>query len=171
MTERHTDIVALLPRLRRYARVLTGSAEAADDLVQDCVERALSRLHLWQEGTNLRAWLFTVMHNLHVNQVRQAKRRREEALDHGPEGARVTPRALVEAPRQDDVVELRTVATMLRQLPAEQREVLVLVCVEELSYREAAEVLAVPIGTVMSRLARARERLRTLGQSPARAAP
>lgn len=141
------------PRLRRYARALTGDATRADDLVQDTLERALSRLSLWRRG-NLRAWLFAIMHNLFVNQVRSPQRL-EFADDH----------ALLDAPArptQTDNLELHDLYTALQGLPAEQREVLLLVALEELTYEEAAKVLAVPIGTIMSRLSRARSRLRGL---------
>ena len=159
MTAERSEIVALIPRLRRYARALTGNADQADDLVQDCLERALGRLHLWRSGTNLRAWLFTIMHNLHVNNMRRRAIRPDgEPLPDWDAGGRVRP-------VQDDVVELRSVVGALRQLPDEQREVLLLVALEELSYREAADALGIPIGTVMSRLARGRERLRQLGGS------
>lgn len=159
MTAERSEIVALIPRLRRYARALTGNADQADDLVQDCLERALGRLHLWRSGTNLRAWLFTIMHNLHVNNMRRRAIRPDgESLPDWDAGGRVRP-------VQDDVVELRSVVGALRQLPDEQREVLLLVALEELSYREVADALGIPIGTVMSRLARGRQRLRQLGGS------
>lgn len=154
-------IVELIPRLRRYARALTGSADLADDLVQDCLERGLSRIHLWRQGSDLRAWLFTIMHNLHVNNVRRARIRPDLTQAEPVEGVRPAV--------QHDVVELRSIIAALQRLPEEQREVVVLVAVEELSYREAAAVLDVPIGTVMSRLARGRERLRSfsgVGASP-----
>ena len=156
MNEREQAIVALIPRLRRYARALTGSADLADDLVQDCFERALSRLVLWRHDPDPRAWLFTIMHNIYVNNVRRAQTRPDK--DRLPEwetgsGTR---------PVQDDVVELHSIAAALQRLPEDQREVVVLVGLEELSYRETAAVLGVPIGTVMSRLARGRERLRQL---------
>ncbi len=148
-------IVELIPRLRRYARALTGNPDLADDLVQDCLERGLSRLHLWRRGSDLRAWLFTIMHNLHVNNVRRSRIR--------PDGTQAddTHTGQIQ-PRQDEVVELRSIVAALRQLPEDQRAVLLLVAVEEMSYREAALILSLPIGTVMSRLARGRERLRAL---------
>lgn len=155
MGQREQEIVDLIPRLRRYARALTGQADTADDLVLDCVERGLSRLHLWRAGSDLRAWLFTIMHNLHVNNVRRSRIR--------PDGAALPEwETTGSAPRQDDVVELNSIVAALKQLPDEQREVILLVGLEELSYREAAAVLDVPIGTVMSRLARGRDKLRQL---------
>lgn len=152
------DIVAEVPRLRRYARILLKDQGAADDLVQDCLERALSRIHLFQPGTNLRAWLFTIMHNLHVNAVIRA--RREAPAPNGDAGSDelhcATP------PSQGQGLTLRDMERALDQLTSEQRAVVLLVGVEGLSYAETASVLSVPVGTVMSRLARGRERLRSL---------
>lgn len=149
------EITALIPHLRRYARALTGDRFFADDLVQDTLERAWGRLHLWRPGSDLRAWLFTIMHNLHVNQART--RRSEESMD-----LRNEPMESGARPSQEDRLGIRDLAMALRRLPHEQREVLLLVGLEEMSYQEAAEVLRVPLGTVMSRLFRGRERLRAL---------
>ena len=147
------SLVALIPRLRRYARALVGDRAAADDLVQDTLERAWAKLHLFRQGTDLRAWLFTVMHNVHVNQVRAA--RPTDALeDEMPE--------LAQRAVQGDALLVRDLDRALAALPAAQREVLLLVALEDLSYEETANVLGIPIGTVMSRLARAREKLRVL---------
>ena len=157
----HPDLVAALPRLRRYARVLTGDVHRADDLVQDTLARAWEKRRLWQAGSDLRAWLFTIMHNVHVNQY--AVRRREFAqasldADDGPAaGWEIPVRAT-----QSDRVELAEVLAQVGRLPVEQREVLILAAVEELRYEEIAEVLGVPIGTVMSRLSRARDKLRRM---------
>jgi RNA polymerase sigma-70 factor (ECF subfamily) len=139
--------------LRRYARALAGDRAAADDLVQDTLERAWAKLHLFRGGTDLRAWLFTVMHNVHVNQVRAA--RPTDALDE--EMPELAQRAV-----QGDALVVRDLERALAALPAAQREVLLLVALEDLSYEETAQVLGIPIGTVMSRLARAREKLRVL---------
>jgi RNA polymerase sigma-70 factor (ECF subfamily) len=147
------QVVAYIPRLRRYARALVGERAAADDLVQDTLERALNKLHLWKRGTDLRAWLFTVMHNVHVNQVRS---RREYATLEG-DALELPVRAT-----QEIGLEARDLERMLARLPVEQREVLLLVVLDEMSYEEAAGTLGVPIGTVMSRLARAREKLRAM---------
>lgn len=147
----HQDIVNELPRLRRYARALTHDTALSDDLVQDTVERALSRFTLWRPG-NLRAWLFTIMHNVYVNQVRAAP---PLAKDDAP------PELPVRA-TQADSLEMRDLARSLARLPTEQREVLLLIGLEDLSYEEAATIIGVPIGTVMSRLSRGRERLRAL---------
>jgi len=149
------SLIALIPRLRRYARALVGERAAADDLVQDTLERAWSKLHLYRHGTDLRAWLFTVMHNVHVNQVRAA--RPTAALeDDMPE--------LAQRAVQGDALLVRDLERAIAALPAAQREVLLLVALEDLSYDETARVLGIPIGTVMSRLARAREKVRALMQ-------
>ena len=143
-----------IPRLRRYARALTGDRNAADDLVQDTLERALSRLHLWRQGSDLRAWLFTIMHNIYVNQTRSRIRHPHEALDES------AAEALHD--REPDWAELRDIDDALARLPADQRAVLLLVGLEQFTYGEAAQVLEVPLGTVMSRLSRGRERLRLI---------
>lgn len=156
----HPDLVAAIPRLRRYARVLTGDATRADDLVQDTLARAWEKRRLWQAGSDLRAWLFAIMHNVHVNQL--ALRRREAmnvSLDADTEGAGWQ---LPVRPNQLERVELLEVIREMGRLPVEQREVLLLAAVEELRYEEIAALLSVPIGTVMSRLSRARDRLRRL---------
>ena len=146
------EISAHIPRLRRYARALVGDSHRADDLVQDTLERALVKFRLWRRGSDLRAWLFTIMHNIFINQL---KARREFALDDALE-------AVLQSAPQSDALELRDLDAALRQLPAEQREVLLLVGLEQLSYAEASKVLDIPVGTVMSRLSRGRERLRAL---------
>ena len=146
------EIAAHIPRLRRYARALAGDSHRADDLVQDTLERALTKFHLWRHGSDLRAWMFSIMHNVFINQL---KARRELALDEAAE-------AMLEGAAQSDPLELRDLDAALRRLPAEQREVLLLVGLEQLSYAEASQALDVPVGTVMSRLSRGRERLRGL---------
>jgi RNA polymerase sigma-70 factor (ECF subfamily) len=151
-------LVELIPRLRRYARALVGDRATADDLVQDTLERAWAKLHLYRRGTDLRAWLFTVMHNVHVNRVRAT--RPTDLLDEElPDLAQGAP--------QPDALLLRDLDRAIGRLPAEQRAVLLLVTLEEMSYEEVARALGVPIGTVMSRLSRAREKLRAmmLGQA------
>ena len=147
------DLIDHLPRLRRYARALTLDMAQADDLVQDTLERALVKLDLWRPGTDLRAWLFTLMHNLFVNKVR-ANRPRETDLDE----ARDVP----VSGGQMDALALRDIHAALGRLPTEQREVILLVGLEQFGYGEAAHILGVPLGTVMSRLSRGRERLRQL---------
>jgi RNA polymerase sigma-70 factor (ECF subfamily) len=150
------DVEALIPRLRRYARALAGSREGADDLTQDTLERAWSKRDLWQAGTNLRAWLFTVMHGVFVNGRR--KTRAIESL----EASDGVLEQRDEAASAETAIAVNDLRRALVRLPDEQREVVLLVGLEQLSYAEAAQVLAVPIGTVMSRLSRGRERLRQL---------
>jgi len=160
----HPDLVAAIPRLRRYARVLTGDASRADDLVQDTLARAWEKRRLWQAGTDLRAWLFTVMHNVYVNQLALARREAGNiSLDADTNGAAWQ---LPVRGNQLDRVELLELVTQMGRLPPDQREVLLLAAVEELRYEEIARVLSVPIGTVMSRLSRAREKLRRLVAEP-----
>ena len=152
-------LVDLIPRLRRYARALVGERAGADDLVQDTLERAWSKLHLYRRGTDLRAWLFTVMHNVHVNKLRAA--RPTDPLDEAmPE--------LAQRAAQADALLVRDLDRAIARLPADQRAVLLLVTLEEMSYEEVARTLGIPIGTVMSRLSRARDKLRMLmlGQTP-----
>jgi len=146
-------LVELIPRLRRYDRALVGDRATADDLVQDTLERAWAKLHLYRRGTDLRAWLFTVMHNVHVNRVRAA--RITDPLDEEmPELAQRAP--------QGDALMVRDLDRAITRLPAEQRAVLLLVTLEEMSYEQVAGTLGIPIGTVMSRLSRARDKLRAL---------
>ncbi|ANJ67323.1 hypothetical protein A9404_07940 [Halothiobacillus diazotrophicus] len=150
------EIKACIPRLRRYARVLLGSGQQAgvDDLVQDTLERAWRKIHFWRWGSDLRPWLFGIMHNLYVDQVRR-NRLPTQSLDDAAFETAVPP-------GQDGLLELQNLQDALRRLPQEQRAVLLLVAVEELSYRDVARTLGIPQGTVMSRLSRARARLREL---------
>nr|WP_255635533.1 sigma-70 family RNA polymerase sigma factor [Azospirillum sp. 412522] len=151
-----------IPRLRRFARAMVRDATLADDLVQECLERALSRLHLWRPGTNLRAWLFTILRNLHINGVR----RRQPVVDIDAEAQA----AIGAAPGSQFVrMELRDLRRALALLPNEQREVVLLIGLEGISYNEAADILGISIGTVKSRLSRGRRALRLLmeGQNPA----
>lgn len=152
------DILAEIPRLRRYAFVLLRDQVAADDLVQDSLERALSRQNLFQPGTNLRAWLFTIMHNLHVNAVIKARR----APPAGTTDDIAESHRSAVSPSQGDHLMLRDLERALGSLSEDQRTVVLLVGLEGLSYAETASVLEVPVGTVMSRLARGRSRLRSL---------
>jgi RNA polymerase sigma factor (sigma-70 family) len=146
-------LVELIPRLRRYARALVGERSSADDLVQDTLERAWAKLHLYRRGTDLRAWLFTVMHNVHVNRVRST-RTNDPLEDEMPE--------LAQRGTQPDALLMRDLDRAIARLPADQRAVLLLVTLEEMSYEEVARTLGIPIGTVMSRLSRAREKLRAM---------
>jgi|UPI00035C3F3E RNA polymerase sigma-70 factor, ECF subfamily len=141
-----------IPRLRRYARALTRNVQTADDLVQDCLERAWRKAHHWEAGTDLRAWLFTLMHNVHINAARR-KRPETEAMEH-------TDYADPKTSGADNALALRDLEQGLALLSPEQREVLLLVCLEDMTYEQVAAVTGVPIGTVMSRLHRARERMR-----------
>lgn len=148
------QLIENIPHLRRYARVLTRDNQQTEDLVQDCLDRAWSRMSQWQADTNLRAWLFTIMHNLHVNTLRRNSRQVEwEYLD---------GKDLVDTRQtdQEGAMDLRDLEKALNRLSADQREVLILVCVEGLSYAQVSEVLNVPTGTIMSRLHRAREEMR-----------
>jgi RNA polymerase sigma-70 factor (ECF subfamily) len=152
-----------IPRLRRYARALTRDINAADDLVQDCLTRALSKIHLWQEGTDLRAWLFTILHNQYVNHVRRAVREGQAV------GLSDAEPLLTSAPNQGKRLELRDLERAIAKLPEEQRSVLLLVGLEGMRYEEVAAVLDVPVGTVRSRLSRGRDTLRQLmDMKPAR---
>jgi RNA polymerase sigma-70 factor (ECF subfamily) len=153
--DRGNQFLQHIPRLRRYARALTGDRSRADDLVQDTLERALVKLHLWHPGSDLRAWLFTIMHNVHINQLRAHAGAVSASLDD-------EAMQLAAQPVQPDMLELRDLQGMLLRLPDEQREVLLMVGLEQLTYGETAAALGIPIGTVMSRLSRARERLRSL---------
>jgi RNA polymerase sigma-70 factor (ECF subfamily) len=143
-----------IPALRRYAWAMVRERQAADDLVQDCLERALGRWHMRRDDANARAWLFAILRNLFLNTLRQRKRR----------GGHVGVEALEELPAADGGGERALIAkdalAVLDTLPEEQRALLLLIGVEELSYQEAAEVFGVPIGTIMSRLSRARAQLR-----------
>jgi RNA polymerase sigma-70 factor (ECF subfamily) len=155
------SIAPHIPRLRRYARALAGDQHAADDLVQDTVERAINKRHLWRPGSDLRAWLFAIMHNVFVNQLRARQAHPEAAIDEDD---------LPAVPSVQGVrLEIRDLESALALLPPEQREIVLLVGLEQLSYAEVAKALDIPIGTVMSRLFRGRERLRALitGTTPA----
>ncbi len=143
-----------VPRLRRYARALAGNRDDADDLVQDTLERAWTKSALWRGVTDMRAWLFGMMHNLHVDGVRRPRLHTVAQDEDTPE----TPAA----PTQGDRLAVLDLQASLEQLPVEQREILLLVALEDMSYAEVAQTLGVPIGTVMSRLSRGRERLRSL---------
>jgi RNA polymerase sigma-70 factor (ECF subfamily) len=150
-----------IPRLRRYARALSRDACRADDLVQSCLERAIAKQHLWQPGTDLRAWLFTILHNQHVNEVRRSVREGvtvqvEDMADHLP----VESTASIK-------LELRDLRTAMAKLAEEQRQVVLLVGLEGMQYEEVAQILGVPVGTVRSRLSRGREQLRRVMRAEA----
>jgi RNA polymerase sigma-70 factor, ECF subfamily len=160
MANFHDLVEREIPRLRRYARALTRSADRADDLVQDTLVRAIAKAHLWQAGTDIRAWLFTIMHNQHVNLVRRDMRE-EATVDVDQLSS-----SLVATTDPTGARQLRELEQALGCLPEEQRAVILLVGLEGMSYETAAEVLRVPIGTVRSRLSRGREALRGLMSVP-----
>lgn len=145
-----------IPRLRRYARALTRDAARADDLVQSCLVRAVAKEHLWQPGTDLRAWLFTILHNQNVNEVRRSVR--EGVAVAVDDVASVLTMPSNAGPR----LQLRDLERAIALLPKEQRQVVLLVGLEGMRYEEVAVVLDIPIGTVRSRLSRGREMLRKL---------
>ena len=150
-------LLSWVPRLRRYARALAGNRDDADDLVQDTLERAWSKSGFWREGgevRDLRAWLFSVMHNLHVDGIRRPKLATVLMDDDTPEVA--------VAPTQGERLAVLDLQGALDLLPIEQKEIVLLVVLEEMSYADVAVTLGIPIGTVMSRLSRGRERLRAL---------
>ncbi len=145
-------MIACIPRLRRYARALIGDRTGADDLVQDTVERGWSRMSSWRPGSDMRAWLFAIMHNLHIDEIRRPSITTVELDDETPISALHAPPA--------DGMQLRDLESALKTLSVEQREILLLVALEEMTYEEVSATLAIPVGTVMSRLSRARQRLR-----------
>jgi RNA polymerase sigma-70 factor, ECF subfamily len=145
------QLIAVLPRLRRFARGLSGSAADADDLVQAACERALTRAHQFQEGTRFDSWMFRIIQTIWIDQLRSRDTRREEVEEQGMNVGTDEPARRIEAR-----LALQEVRIALRTLPPEQRTALLLVTVDGLSYKEAAEVAEVPVGTIMSRLARAR---------------
>lgn len=149
-----SELEVHIASLRRYARALLRNPVDAEDLVQEALVRAVSRADSFQAGTNLRAWLFTILHNVHVNQVRARAARPDEVPVEAVESRLTTP------PRQEERVEVREMMRAVDALPDEQRQVLLLVALEGLKYDEVAEALGIPIGTVMSRLSRGREAVR-----------
>jgi RNA polymerase sigma factor (sigma-70 family) len=152
----------LIPSLRRYAWALLRNSSDADDLVQDCLERAISRWSLRGADGNMRAWLFTIMHNLFITRLRSRARRGVHV------GLTELDDELSEPGEQENQLARRDILAALDRLSLDQRSVLLLIGVEEMTYEEAAHVLQVPIGTVMSRLSRGRERLRVQLQAPCR---
>lgn len=154
MDEIEILITEQIPRLRRYARALTADRTSADDLVQDTLERAWGKLYMWRRGSDLRAWMFSIMHNTFINRIRKNQlptvSMDEDALE-------VPTRAT-----QNDALEMRDLASAIAKLTYEYREVVLLIGLEQMSYEEVAQVLGIPMGTVMSRLSRGREKLRGL---------
>ena len=148
------QLLTWVPRLRRYARALAGNREDADDLVQDTLERAWAKSALWHGVVDMRAWLFSIMHNLHVDGIRRPKLATVMMDDDAPEVAM--------APTQGERLAVLNLQAALDLLPTEQKEIVLLVALEDMAYAEIATTLGIPIGTVMSRLSRGRERLRAL---------
>jgi RNA polymerase sigma-70 factor, ECF subfamily len=162
MASRMSEILSLIedeiPHLRRFARYVVRDVDRADDLVQECLTRALSKIHTWTPGTNLRAWLFVILKNCHINEVRRERPTGEMPEDH--------PMLNVPA-NQEAHINLLEVRDAYLRLSDEHREVLLLVAIEGLRYEEAATVLKLPLGTVRSRLSRARQALRDALQEAA----
>ncbi|MEP6876969.1 MAG: sigma-70 family RNA polymerase sigma factor, partial [Burkholderiales bacterium] len=146
------ELLTWVPRLRRYARALAGNRDDADDLVQDTLERAWARSALWRGVADARGWLFSIMHNLHVDGVRRPRVATQTIDDDTPEVAM--------APTQGERLAMLDLQAALDLLPVEQKEIVLLVALEDMAYAEIAKTLGIPIGTVMSRLSRGRERLR-----------
>jgi RNA polymerase sigma-70 factor (ECF subfamily) len=149
-----SPLLSWVPRLRRYARALTRNRDDADDLVQDTLERAWARSALWRGVGDMRAWLFGIMHNLHVDGARRPRLPTQPLDDATPEVA--------VAATQGDRLAVLDLQQALACLPVEQREILLLISLEDMSYADIARTLGIPMGTVMSRLSRGRERLRAL---------
>jgi RNA polymerase sigma-70 factor (ECF subfamily) len=155
-----TQLIEHAPELRRFARRLTGANDQADDLLQDCIERALSRADLFEPGTNLRAWLFTIMRNIAITRARRDVLRDRHArmtLAQSPK---------TEAPRQEAVIALKETLALLQTLPETDRAVVDAMCFDELGHDEAARRFDTAVGTVKSRLSRARQRLRAAADVP-----
>lgn len=157
MDQKRAAILAEIPRLRRYARALVRDRDSADDLVQDCLERALSRMDNWISGENPRRWLFTIMHHLFVDQTRRTKRRAEVVMMSLDQSEAISVPA-----DQAESVASREIMDALQAISPERRAALVVVGIEGFSYAEAATMLGIPAGTLMSRVARGREELRGL---------
>ena len=154
------DVIAQLAALRRYARSLTLNTPDAEDLVHDTLLRAFERRTTYRSGANLRTWLFAILHNTHIDRLRRSKARRQEQEVAIEDAEPSYPAG------QEQAVRLRQVREAFLALPEDQREALHLVAVEDLSYQEAADALGIPIGTLMSRISRARARLRSLEDDP-----
>ncbi|WP_093002562.1 sigma-70 family RNA polymerase sigma factor [Rhizobium sp. NFR07] len=166
MDRRHGpfDVIGNLASLKRYARSLVRNNADAEDLVQDALVKAYERRGSFRKGANLRSWLFAILHNTHVDTLRSNRSRVRR------DGATVSEAEHTIPASQEDIVHLRQVHEAFMRLPAEQREALHLVAVEDLSYQQAADTIGVPIGTLMSRVSRARATLRTFEQATTRKA-
>ena len=154
MPQDDLQLLSAVPRLRRYARALVRNREDADDLVQDTLERAWAKSSLWRGVADMRAWLFGIMHNLHADALRRPQLATVAMDDAAPE--------IPVAPSHSDRLEVLDLQAALALLPPEQKEILLLVALEDMAYADIASTLGIPIGTVMSRLSRGRERLRAL---------
>jgi RNA polymerase sigma-70 factor (ECF subfamily) len=163
MDERRKAILDELPKLRRYARSLLRNADSADDLVQDCLERALMRLDNWRTGDSPRRWLFTIMYNLFIDRMRRDRRTREDTMI--PLEA---AEAMAVPAHQEMDAGSREILDALQALSPERRTALLIVAVEGFSYAEASEILGIPAGTLMSRVARGRDDLRAILDGTAR---
>lgn len=156
MDEIKQQIVTLIPKLRRYARALTRDNEGADDLVQDTLVRALDKLELWESGSDIRAWLFTILHNVYINNLKK----------HGQLGINLPLEEVTEglsyADASSELLELADCVKALDLLSLEQREIVLLIALEGMKYSEVAEIVGIPVGTVMSRLSRARQTIRDI---------
>jgi RNA polymerase sigma-70 factor (ECF subfamily) len=150
------EMLSFMPRLRRFSYGLTGSRDAGDDLMQATYERAIREIRRWQPGTRLDSWMYRIARNIHLNNLRAMRVRGEHLapveLDHHADGERVA----------DTQIAFGAVRDFMARLPEEQRSVLLLVCVEGLSYKEVSELLDLPLGTIASRLGRARMALTAL---------
>lgn len=163
----HPDPIDLIqheiPHLRRYARYLTKNVEQADDMVQDCLVRAIENIEKWEPGTNLRAWLIVILRNNFFNVCRRARKENEVKFDPGLAAATVSP------PAQDDALSLVDLTAAYGELSLDHREVIELIVIEGFSYDQVAQILEINVGTVKSRLSRARAELRNrldgLGES------
>jgi RNA polymerase sigma-70 factor (ECF subfamily) len=162
MAEMHSMIVGEIPRLRRYARFLVRDAEQADDLVQDCLTRAIAKLGMWQPGSNMRAWLFVIMHNHYISHWRRQRRGRFVSLAE-PDGNDVS---MAISGNQESHIEAIEVQNAFNRLDDGHQQILFMIGVDGLRYEDAAHALGVPVGTVRSRLFRARAALRELMQEP-----
>ena len=158
------QLIDHVPSLRRYARSLAGAKDQADDLVQDCLERALSCAALFQPDTNLRAWLFTIMRNITITQARKEKLRRQDVADRKAMAVRFRP------PSQIDMTALIESLALIERLSSTEHEAVTLLGVQDLSYEEAAQITGLPVGTMKSRLSRGRQHLRSMSEAiaPAR---
>lgn len=160
-SHQYKELTECIPVIRRYARALTNDIHRSDDLVQDCLERAWSRLHQFKQGSNMKAWLFTIMHNIYANQARRYNKT-PQLVDIDTMADRPCSSS-----RQELNLELHDLNNALQQLPSEQKEVLLLVGLEGMRYQEVSDIIGIPLGTVMSRLYRAREKLRNIMEGDA----